>query len=110
MLIAKEALAKLLSDHTAKLAIVKAELEKSNKTCKITMETERLSCIAKIGAIDHKLQICKDTNKISMSIYDSAMKRTVKSCQRSWYEHPLIVFGAGVAVCGASVGIGSVVR
>jgi hypothetical protein len=106
----KPALAKLLSDHKAELAKLKAQLEKQKREHKTKMDTERLACVAKVGAVDGKLQICKDTNKVSRSIYDSAMKRTVKSCQRSWYEHPLIVFGAGVAVCGASVGIGSAVR
>lgn len=110
VLLSKKALAKLLSDHKAALASLRTDVEKSKRTCKTRLDTERLACVAKVGAADNKLQVCKESNKASRSIYDTAMKRTVKSCERKWYEHPLIVFGAGVAICGASVGIGTAVR
>jgi hypothetical protein len=101
-----KAMAELLASHKKEVNELKLKLEYEAKKCKEKMETLRRVCKVQLESADLKYKSLEKLCESKGDIYKKALQRTVDSCRRKWYESPYLNLALGMAICGASVGVG----
>lgn len=103
ILLSDAALAKVITDAEAETKKLKLRIEYLEKVQNELIKNERAVCKAKLDAETKKLKLTEDACKLEKKILHGAVNRTTDSCNRSWYESPVLGFLVGMITTGGIV-------
>jgi hypothetical protein len=99
-----EAVAKLLSDHKAEVANLRAEIEFLKQKAQAERATATLQNKAMLEAESTKIKLCEDTRVAEKLVYTKAIDRIGKQSEHTWWQSPYlhlvlgIILGAGSSI------------
>lgn len=96
--------ATLLSSHKADLEKLKLEIEFLKKKNTADVKTAGDVCQTKLDAEKKLVKLCESTSSAKQFVYEAAVTRTSKECERKWYESPYFNFALGAVVFGTVSG------
>lgn len=105
--LSSQALAKLLTDHNAKVSTLELRIENLQKkhALELKADTDRKeidleSCMVQVQALTENCELQK-------SILNESINRNSQLAERKWYESGWFPFVGGVALCATGVAVGA---
>jgi hypothetical protein len=103
-------MAELLAKHKQEVAGLKLELDYQKKQYEEKLRVQQQVCKVQLESADLKHKSLDKLCQTKIEIYKKSIKRMVDSSRRKWYESPYLNLALGMAICGASVGVGVSVK